>query len=85
MRVAPDALLERQELLARARDAVDRLPEKQALVLRLKLGGAQSYAEIAETTGLTTSYVGYLLHHALRAVRDELADIHSVREEATHA
>ena len=63
---------EHRQLLARTLDAVDRLPPKQAEVLRLKLQHGLSYAEIAERTGLTSSYVGYLLHHAIKAVRAEV-------------
>jgi RNA polymerase sigma-70 factor (ECF subfamily) len=32
-----------------------------------------SYKEISACTGLTVGHVGYLLHHALKAVADELA------------
>lgn len=68
----PAEHLERREQLARAAEALAALPDKQARVLRLKLTEGLSYAEIAERTGLTPSYVGYLLHHALKAVRREL-------------
>jgi RNA polymerase sigma-70 factor (ECF subfamily) len=32
-----------------------------------------SYKEISARTGLSLGHVGYLLHHALKAVADELA------------
>lgn len=70
---SPHETAERRELLRRALDAVERLPAKQAEVLRLKLRDGLSYAQIAERTGLKTGYVGYLLHHGLKAVRAELA------------
>ncbi len=63
---------EHRQTLRRALAAVDRLPPKQAQVLRLKLREGLSYQEIAARTGLTSSYVGYLLHHALEDVREEL-------------
>mgnify|MGYP001592367736 CR=1 FL=1 len=69
---SPAERAEHRQTLRLALAAVDRLPPKQASVLRLKLHEGLSYQEIAERTGLTTSHVGYLLHHALRAVRDEL-------------
>ena len=71
---SPHDRVERRQQLRRALAAVDTLPTKQAAVLRLKLREGLSYAEIAERTGLTASYVGYLLHHALKAVRATLAE-----------
>lgn len=68
----PAERYERREQLDRAAAAIARLPDKQARVLELKLREGLSYAEISERTGLTVSYVGYLLHHALKAVRAEL-------------
>jgi RNA polymerase sigma-70 factor (ECF subfamily) len=41
--------------------------------VRLKFNENLSYKEIAARTGLSVSNVGYLLHHALKAVADELA------------
>lgn len=68
----PAERAEHRQTLRRALAAVDRLPPKEKRVLRLKLKEGLSYAEIAARTGLTSSYVGYLLHHALANVRAEL-------------
>ena len=35
--------------------------------------GKLSYKEISTLTGLNIGHVGYLLHHALKAVADQLA------------
>lgn len=45
------------------------LPERQQEVVRLKFQNGLSYREISEITGLTVSNVGYLLHTALKRVR----------------
>lgn len=46
------------------------LPESQREVLALKLGEGLSYKQIAERTGRTVSHVGWLLHMALKTVRE---------------
>jgi RNA polymerase sigma-70 factor (ECF subfamily) len=43
-------------------------------VLRLKFQHELSYREIAEKTGLSVSNVGFLMHTALRALRQRLAE-----------
>ena len=60
---------ERQRLI---RERIAHLPERQQEVLHLKFGGGLSYREIAETTGLKSGYVGYLIHHGLKNLRDAL-------------
>jgi RNA polymerase sigma-70 factor (ECF subfamily) len=41
-------------------------------LIRLKFTEELSYKQIGERTGLKTGHVGYLLHHALKAIADEL-------------
>lgn len=48
------------------------LPENQQEVVRLKFQNELSYREISEVTGLSVSNVGYLLHVALKTVRERL-------------
>lgn len=48
------------------------LPPKQRDVLILKLQEKRSYREISAITGLTTSNVGYLIHHGLKTLACEL-------------
>ena len=50
------------------------LPENQQEVVRLKFQNDLSYREISEVTGLSVSNVGYLLHIALKTVRERLGD-----------
>ena len=42
-------------------------------LIRLKFHEDLSYQQISERTGLKTGHVGYLLHHALKAIAGELA------------
>ena len=50
------------------------LPANQQEVVRLKFQNELSYREISEVTGLSVSNVGYLLHIALKTVRERLGD-----------
>lgn len=52
--------------------ALEDLPPRQQEVLRLKFQENLSYKEIAEVTGNTVSYVGVLIHTALRNIRESL-------------
>lgn len=73
--IEPDpsiALLE-EEQHGRVLSLVERLPAKQQEVLRLKFQGGLSYKEIAEVTGDSVGNVGFLLHVALRALRERLS------------
>ena len=73
--IEPDpsiALLE-EEQHVRVLSFVERLPAKQQEVLRLKFQGGLSYKEIAEVTGDSVGNVGFLLHVALRALRERLS------------
>ena len=49
------------------------LPRNQQEVVRLKFQDGLSYRDIAEITGLTSSNIGYLLHVALKRLREQLA------------
>jgi RNA polymerase sigma-70 factor (ECF subfamily) len=48
-------------------------------VVHLKFHEDLSYKEISARTGLSAGHVGYLLHHALKAMAVELAKIGVVR------
>lgn len=52
---------------------VDTLPPRQREIVRLKFQGDLSYAEIGEITGLTATNVGFLLHTAIKTLRERLA------------
>lgn len=66
----PDVLTERQDSHERAMQLMERLPENQQEVIRLKFLGDLSYKEISEITGLSVGNVGYLLHHGLKRLRE---------------
>jgi RNA polymerase sigma factor (sigma-70 family) len=69
----PAATLAAEEENGRVLVLVERLPYKQQEVLRLKFQAGLSYKEIAAVTGDSTGNVGFLLHTALRALRERLA------------
>lgn len=59
------------------RDAVlaliDRLPPNQQEVIRLKFQNGFSYKEISRITALSVSNVGFLIHTAVKKLRQEMA------------
>lgn len=71
--LSPDAELERAESVRLARTCLHRLPERERQLLEMKFTGQLSYREMADKLDLKTGHVGYLLHHALKQLRDELA------------
>jgi RNA polymerase sigma-70 factor (ECF subfamily) len=69
----PAALITRGEDRAQVLALLARLPEKQQEVLRLKFQGGLSYQEIATVTGTTVGNVGFLIHVALKSMRERLS------------
>ena len=69
----PDEQIIRMEGVGLVRLSLETLDERSREVVRLKFNEDLSYKEISARTGLTTGHVGYLLHHALKAMADELA------------
>lgn len=67
---APSARLEASEQSASLLRMVDSLPERERELVRLKFQAGLSYREISAITGITEGHVGYLLHHAVKAMRD---------------
>lgn len=70
--VSADDAVERDELHSAVLAVLGRLPDKQQEVVRLKFQAGLSYREIAAVTGLSVTNVGYLLHVALKKVREEM-------------
>lgn len=62
----------KKEATSQVLAGVDGLPANQREVVRLKFQAGLSYKEISAVTGLTVSNVGYLLHHAIKALRDSV-------------
>jgi RNA polymerase sigma-70 factor (ECF subfamily) len=69
----PDEQIARWEGIGLVRLSIETLDERSRELIRLKFHEDLTYKEISARTGLTTGHVGYLLHHAIRAVADELA------------
>lgn len=68
----PAAVAARREASSRVLRFLERLPEKQREVIRLKFQGGLSYAEIAAVTSLSVSHVGVLIHHGMQTLRERL-------------
>jgi RNA polymerase sigma-70 factor (ECF subfamily) len=69
----PDEQIIRWEGIGLVRLSLGALDERSREVVRLKFDENLSYKQISERTGLTTSHVGYLLHHALKVIAAELS------------
>ena len=69
----PDEQIARWEGIGLVRLSLETLDDRSRELVRLKFNENLSYKEIGARTGLTVGNVGYLLHHALKGVADELA------------
>ncbi len=69
---SPSALAETRDVHDRVLAVLATLPPNQQEVVRLKFHGELSYREISRITGLSESNVGYLIHVAVRTVRQRL-------------
>jgi RNA polymerase sigma factor (sigma-70 family) len=72
---SPDPAMqaERREQQAEVLGLVERLPDNQREVVRLKFQSDLSYREIADVTQLSVSNVGFLLHGAMKKLRQMAA------------
>ncbi len=71
-RPLPDEQIVRSEGIGLVRLTLETLDERSRELIRLKFTENLSYKQISERTGLKTGHVGYLLHHALKSMADEL-------------
>ncbi len=69
---SPSQSVARKETHGQAMALLDKLPENQREVIRLRFQNDLSYKEIAHITELSVSNVGFLLHTGLRQLRDQL-------------
>ena len=69
----PDEYITRLEHIGLVRLSLGALDERSRELVRLKFDDELSYKEMSARTGLTVSNIGYLLHHALKAIEAELA------------
>ena len=68
----PDEQIARWEGIGLVRLVLETLDARSRELIHLRFNEDLSYKEIAERTGLTVGHVGYLLHHALKAMAVEL-------------
>jgi RNA polymerase sigma-70 factor (ECF subfamily) len=69
----PDEQIARLEGIGLVRLSLESLDARSRELIRLKFHEDLSYQEISARTGLKSGHVGYLLHHALKAIAAELA------------
>ena len=69
----PDEQIARIEGIGLVRLSLETLDGRSREVVRLKFNENLSYKEISAYTGISIGNVGYILHHALKTLADELA------------
>jgi len=69
----PDEQIARLEGVGLVRLSLERMEPRNRELVQLKFRDGLSYREISERTGLSEGNVGYLLHHALKALASDLA------------
>jgi len=69
----PDEQIVRLEGIGLVRLSLEILDERSRELIQLKFNEELSYKEISARTGLSVGNVGYVLHHALKAIAEELA------------
>jgi len=68
----PDQALQRLEAADQTRRCLATLDERSRHLIRLKFEEKHSYRRISELTGISIGNVGYILHHALKQLAEEL-------------
>ena len=68
----PGRTLERNEQHEAVLRLIGRLPHNQQEVIRLKFQNGFSYQEISRITALSVTNVGFILHTAIKALRQEM-------------
>ncbi len=68
----PSRIVERQEVSGQVLQALALLPDNQQEVIRLRFQNGLSYKDIAAVTNLSVSNVGYLIHTAIKTIREAL-------------
>lgn len=71
-RPSPAGILDSADKADALFSLVAELPPRQREIVRLKFQDDLSYAEIAEITGLTATNVGFILHTAIKSLRERL-------------
>ena len=68
--VAPN--LDEKHTVSQIFDLVEKLPKNQREVIYLKFQCDLSYKEISDITKLSVSNIGFLIHTAVRAIREQM-------------
>ncbi len=71
----PDEQIARWEGIGLVRLSLETLDKRSRELVHLKFSEDLSYREISDRTGLKVGHVGYLLHHAIRNIGEQLAKI----------
>ena len=71
----PDEQIARWEGIGLVRLSLETLDDRSRELIRLEFNEGLSYKEISTRTGLKVGHVGYLLHHALKSISDDLAKL----------
>jgi RNA polymerase sigma-70 factor (ECF subfamily) len=69
----PARAFERKEALTRVGAAMSRLTRREREIITLKVDSGLRYKEIAVVMSLSVSNVGFILHGAIKKLREELA------------
>ena len=69
---SPAAQLEQREDAGEVLNVLATLPQNQQEVIRLKFQSGLSYQEISKVTSLSVSNVGFLIHTAIKTIRQRL-------------
>jgi RNA polymerase sigma-70 factor (ECF subfamily) len=69
----PDEQIIRMEGIGQVLLSIETLDDRSRELIRLKFTDELSYRDISARTGISVSNVGYILHHALKTIGDELA------------
>jgi RNA polymerase sigma factor (sigma-70 family) len=77
----PDAQAQWNELIQRVREALARLPERQAEAFWLQCVEEMSQAEIAQRLGINANAVGVLVHRARQRLSQALAELNPVQQD----
>lgn len=71
---APVEAVEREDTLSHVAEVMRGLSDNQQEVVRLKFQHGMSYKQISQVTKLSVTNVGFLLHTALKALRQKLRE-----------
>jgi RNA polymerase sigma-70 factor (ECF subfamily) len=73
---SPSAALETREAAGEVQRLLGTLSENQQEVVRLKFQNGLSYQEISNITNLTVTNVGFLIHTAIKSLRQQMQPEH---------